>query len=103
MYKTSTHSVLIGYITWILGFMGAHRFYFGKPITGTIWFFTLGLLGIGWIIDYFLVLPWRVKRIRAFASALPIIPSRGYYSCSSVSSAYTVCTLENGSQACCIY
>ena len=50
-----THSKLIGYITWILGFMGAHRFYFGKPITGTIWFFTLGLLGIGWIIDLFLI------------------------------------------------
>ncbi len=35
--------------------MGCHRFYFGKPITGTIWFFTLGLLGIGWLIDLFLI------------------------------------------------
>ena len=35
--------------------MGAHRFYFGKPLTGTLWFFTLGLLGIGWIIDLFLI------------------------------------------------
>jgi TM2 domain-containing membrane protein YozV len=26
-----------------------------KPITGTIWFFTLGLLGIGWLIDLFLI------------------------------------------------
>lgn len=40
---------------WIFGFTGAHRFYFGKPITGTIWFFTLGLLGIGWIIDLILI------------------------------------------------
>jgi formate-dependent nitrite reductase membrane component NrfD len=24
-------------------------------VTGTIWFFTLGLLGIGWIIDLFLI------------------------------------------------
>jgi len=38
----NTHSTLIGYVLWIFGFMGAHRFYFGKPITGTIWFFTLG-------------------------------------------------------------
>ena len=53
--KVSTHSVLIGYITWIMGFMGAHRFYFGKPLTGTLWFFTFGLLGIGWLIDIFLV------------------------------------------------
>jgi TM2 domain-containing membrane protein YozV len=50
-----THRILIGYICWLFGFMGAHRFYFGKQITGTIWFFTLGLLGIGWIIDLFLI------------------------------------------------
>ena len=50
-----THSVAIGYIVWIFGFTGSHRFYFGKPITGTIWFFTLGLLGIGWLIDVFLI------------------------------------------------
>ena len=53
--KVSTHSVLIGYITWIMGFMGAHRFYFGKPLTGTLWFFTFGLLGIGWLIDIFFI------------------------------------------------
>jgi TM2 domain-containing membrane protein YozV len=50
-----THSKTIGYILWIFGFTGAHRFYYGKPITGTIWFFTLGLLGIGWLIDVFLI------------------------------------------------
>lgn len=35
--------------------MGAHRFYFGKQVSGVIWFFTLGLLGIGWLIDLFLI------------------------------------------------
>lgn len=50
-----THSKLIGYLLWIFGFTGAHRFYYGKPVTGTIWFFTLGLLGIGWLIDLFLI------------------------------------------------
>jgi TM2 domain-containing membrane protein YozV len=55
MEKYGTHSVAVGYILWIFGFTGAHRFYFGRPITGTIWFFTLGLLGIGWIIDLFLI------------------------------------------------
>lgn len=50
-----THSKLIGYLLWIFGFLGAHRFYYGKPITGTLWFFTLGLLFIGWIIDLFLI------------------------------------------------
>src|SRR5262245_50190268 len=32
-----------------------HRFYYGKPISGTIWFFTGGLFLIGWIIDLFLI------------------------------------------------
>ncbi|CAM3570936.1 NINE protein [Halomonas lysinitropha] len=50
-----THSKLIGYLLWLFGFLGAHRFYYGKPVTGTIWFFTLGLLGIGWLIDLFLI------------------------------------------------
>ena len=50
-----THSKIIGYILWIFGFTGSHRFYYGKPVTGTIWFFTLGLLGVGWLIDLFLI------------------------------------------------
>jgi TM2 domain-containing membrane protein YozV len=54
-FSNETHSIAIGYILWIFGFTGSHRFYYGKPITGTIWFFTLGLLGIGWLIDIFLI------------------------------------------------
>jgi len=53
--RHQTHSVLIGYILWIFGFTGSHRFYYGKPVSGTIYFFTLGLLGIGWLIDIFLI------------------------------------------------
>ncbi|MFK4131212.1 NINE protein [Pseudomonas luteola] len=54
-YQNDTHSKVLGYLLWIFGFLGAHRFYYGKPVTGTIWFFTLGLLGIGWLIDLFLI------------------------------------------------
>ena len=50
-----THLKTVGYILWIFGFTGSHRFYYGKPISGTIWFFTLGLFLIGWIIDFFLI------------------------------------------------
>lgn len=50
-----THSKTIGYLLWAFGFLGAHRFYYGKPVTGTIWFFTLGLLFVGWIVDFFLI------------------------------------------------
>jgi TM2 domain-containing membrane protein YozV len=46
-----THSKMIGYILWIFGFMGAHRFYYGKKLTGILWFFTLGIFLIGWIVD----------------------------------------------------
>lgn len=55
MQYQDTHSKVMGYLLWIFGFLGAHRFYYGKPVTGTIWFCTLGLLGIGWLIDLFLI------------------------------------------------
>jgi len=54
-HSTDTHLKTVGYILWIFGFTGSHRFYYGKPATGTIWFFTLGLFLIGWIIDLFLI------------------------------------------------
>lgn len=49
------HSRTLGYILWIFGFTGSHRFYFGKPLTGTLWFLTGGVFLIGWIIDLFLI------------------------------------------------
>jgi TM2 domain-containing membrane protein YozV len=53
--QDDTHSVLMGYLLWIFGFIGAHRFVYGRQITGVIWFFTLGLFFIGWIIDLLLI------------------------------------------------
>jgi len=53
--QQSTHSVFMGYLLWIFGFIGAHRFYYGKQVSGVIWFFTLGLFFVGWIIDLLLV------------------------------------------------
>ncbi|MEE4314674.1 MAG: TM2 domain-containing protein [Desulfofustis sp.] len=53
--QPTTHEVLVGYFLWIFGFLGAHRFYYGRQISGTIYFFTLGLLFIGWIVDLFLI------------------------------------------------
>jgi TM2 domain-containing membrane protein YozV len=49
----NTHSKAVGYLLWIFGFMGAHRFYYGRQVTGVIWFCTAGLLLVGWIIDLF--------------------------------------------------
>jgi TM2 domain-containing membrane protein YozV len=55
MHDRNTHSMIVGYILWIVGFTGAHRFYFGRPLSGTLWFFTGGLCGIGWLIDVVLI------------------------------------------------
>ena len=66
-YMRNTHSKAIGYLLWIFGFLGAHRFYFGKPISGTIWLFTFGLFGIGWLIDLFLIPSMDREADRRFA------------------------------------
>lgn len=53
----SHHSLGMGYLLWLFGFFGAHRFYYGRRVSGTIYFFTAGLLGVGWLLDLFLM-PW---------------------------------------------
>ncbi len=54
-YIEESHTPVIGYILWIFGFLGAHRFYYGRPVSGTLYFFTFGLFFIGWLIDLFLI------------------------------------------------
>ena len=63
-----THSKTMGYLLWIFGFMGAHRFYYGKPKTGTLWFCTFGLLGLGWFVDLFLIPSMDAEADRRFVS-----------------------------------
>ncbi len=72
-----THSKLLGYLLWLFGFTGSHRFYYGRPLTGTLWFFTLGLLGIGWLIDLFLI-PSMDRAAERRYSAGPIDYSIGW-------------------------
>ena len=63
-----THSKAIGYLLWIVGFTGSHRFYYGRPLTGALWFFTGGLLLIGWIVDLFLIPSMDAKADRKYAA-----------------------------------
>ena len=55
MNQQETHSIVIGYVLWIFGFFGFHRFYYGSKLIGIIWLFTCGGFFVGWIIDLFLI------------------------------------------------
>ena len=50
-------SLGIAYLLWLppLGLLGIHRYYCGRVGTGLLWLFTLGLAGIGWLVDVFLI------------------------------------------------
>jgi TM2 domain-containing membrane protein YozV len=65
--RFDTHSKLVGYAFWLFGVFGLHRFYYGKPVSGLIWLLTLGLFGIGWIVDLFLIPAMDREADRKFA------------------------------------
>ena len=50
--KIKTHSTGLGYLMWVFGFVGIHRFYLGKIPTGILWLLTGGLFGLGWLYDF---------------------------------------------------
>lgn len=52
----------IAYLWWfLLGLFGAHYFYLGRTGRGVLYLCTVGLLGVGWLIDPF-ILPSQVRK-----------------------------------------
>jgi TM2 domain-containing membrane protein YozV len=43
-------------LCFFLGYIGIHRFYVGKTLSGVLYFFTLGLFGIGTLVDFVMIL-----------------------------------------------
>ena len=46
-------SKLLAYLFWIFGFIGLHRFYLGRPLSGVLYLLTVGVFGLGIIYDLF--------------------------------------------------
>ncbi|XP_054750655.2 uncharacterized protein LOC129256491 [Lytechinus pictus] len=45
----------------IMGLFGAHHFYLNNMLLGGLYCSTMGIFGIGWVVDWFRI-PWLVKR-----------------------------------------
>ena len=63
-------SVGMAYLLWVpsivFGVAGLHRFYTGRWGTGLLWLFTLGLCGVGSLVDLFLI-PEQVRSFNRLA------------------------------------
>jgi len=47
-----------GFKLWLIGVFGLcglHRFYLDRPVSGLVWLLTLGLFGVGQLVDLFLL------------------------------------------------
>lgn len=51
-----------------IGYLGVHRFYLKKIGTGILYLFTMGLCGIGWIVDIILIATGKMSGLEASAS-----------------------------------
>lgn len=60
--NSNSHDKKIALILCILfGYLGVHYFYVGKVTMGIIYLLTVGLFGIGWIVDIFRIMSGSFK------------------------------------------
>lgn len=60
--NSNSHDKKIALILCILfGYLGVHYFYVGKVTMGIIYLLTVGLCGIGWIVDIFRIMSGSFK------------------------------------------
>ncbi|XP_072020788.1 uncharacterized protein [Amphiura filiformis] len=80
-----------------LGIFGAHHFYLNRPGLGIVYFCTLGIFGLGWIVDLFRM-PALVRdanlRIKQSVTFFHF-PARNQYSAYPVNSPYPTAPLQN--------
>ena len=58
----SNKSRLVAFLlSFLLGWIGVHRFYVGKIGTGILWLFTGGCFGIGNFVDWIMILAGAFK------------------------------------------
>jgi hypothetical protein len=70
VYLVSPKSRMVAaLLCFFFGLIGVHRFYVGKIGTGILWIFTLGLLGIGCLVDFIMILVGTFKD----GNGLPLI------------------------------
>jgi TM2 domain-containing membrane protein YozV len=61
----SAKSIAVAYVLLVLvGFLGIHQFYLGKISRGALYLPTLGVLGVGLVVDL-VTLPTQVRTINA--------------------------------------
>ena len=54
--KTGKRQFVALLLCFFLGLLGIHRFYLGYTFMGVLYLFTAGLFGIGWLIDFILLI-----------------------------------------------
>lgn len=68
-FQLAPKDVGIAYVLWLLlGVFGGHQFYLGKTGRGVLYLLTLGVLGIGVLIDLF-TLPSQTRQVNAQRAA----------------------------------